>query len=122
MTLSIIIKFSNPDAAGHLAVAGDLPTLQGSDKQVAWATDIRAGIARKIAELAGKGAGVTLGAVRTSDVEHIAKVEGKIADALADAHGSRFAAAAGKLLARAEAKYWIDSRTDTVDGLIRDHL
>lgn len=120
----IIVKFVGDAAnqAGHLAVAGEMPALVGSDKQVAWAAEIRTRLSREIAELAAKSANVKFGAVRRTDIEFIAETEAAIADALTTMPGAdRFTAAVDKIFARTDARWWIDNRKEPLVALIRNN-
>jgi hypothetical protein len=120
----ITVNFAGDSAnqAGHLAVTDEMPALVGSDKQVAWAAEIRAKLAREIAELAAKSANVKFGAVRRTDIEFIAETEAAIANALATMPGAdRFTAAVDKIFARTDARWWIDNRKAPPVALIRDN-
>jgi len=123
MTHPVIVAFPRPEAnTAAVLTIGNLPALTGSDKQIAWATDIRAKLAREVADMAAKAAGVAFGVVLRSDVDFIADVETRIATALATTPGAdRFAAAADRLFGRADAKYWIDNRNAPAIALIRDN-
>lgn len=122
MTIKITVQFADrPNAGGYLAVSGDMPTLRGSEKQIAWADDIRARFAKEFAEVAAKAAGVKFGAVLRADVDFIAETERKIAEALATMTGAdRFVAAMSKVFAHDEARWWIDNQREPIAGFVRN--
>jgi hypothetical protein len=118
----IIVKFyAEANRAGYLAVGGDMPALVGSDKQVAWATDIRAKFSREIGEMAAKTANIKFGVVLPTDVDFVAETEAAIAHALATMAGAdRFVAAVDKIFARTDARWWIDNRNAPPVALLRE--
>ncbi len=75
-----------------------LPELTGSDKQVAWATDIRLEAVRRLEQWFEQQRNVA----RTRGIE-------LSLDQL-NAHAAAVATQAAKVLGRTEAKYWIDNR------------
>jgi len=83
-------------AAEAVDAAGELPALKGSDKQIAWATTIRAGIA------------ADLGAQRAAIAAIAPKVAG---NAEAEAGIAAAYAAMDAALAQTSAAWWIDNRT-----------
>lgn len=86
----------------------ELPPLNGSEKQVAWAADIRGDLLRSIDN-------------RFSSARDIIRRDldaGKLTGARADEMRAMFHAAWASLAAKDDAKWWIDHRNDTDKMLI----
>lgn len=90
------------------AATSTLPALQGSDKQITWATTIRAKF---------------VGSIEAFEVEQealIAQDAGKHTDAEYQAVRDQLAAAKAKVFGQAAASWWIDRRSETGQGLLRE--
>lgn len=92
------------EQAAASAAASNLPALTGSDKQVAWASDLRPEWLGKVAEVAD-----SLRARLTNP-------------AMADALEAAVAEVVEQGVARTAAAAWIDSRGQSVEALIKASL
>lgn len=122
MDIRFTFDASRPHAVGQLTLVGDMPSLVGSDKQIAWATDIRATAAREVAAEIAKVGGFTARYVLSTDADHIADAHAKIDAALATGSGPKVAAAIVKLFAQPSAKWWIENGRTDARVLIRNAM
>lgn len=122
MTYTIQIQFpqANENAAGYLSMVGNMPALTGSEKQVAWAEEIRRATAREAADLFVKTFRMTFGTVIRSDEDFIAEFEAEINGKLASIPGAQqMQDAVSRIFGQSTAKWWIDTaRVSTARGLI----
>lgn len=110
MTYRIAFKFASANSAGYLTFVGDMPQIKGSEKQVAWAGDIRATFAREVAEFIAKAVKVPVGVVIESDTAFIAETEAALAAKLAaDPGAGKVMGAIAKVLDNDSAKFWIEN-------------
>ena len=93
-------------AAAESAQAQGLPTLTGSDKQVAWATTIRAEQLGKVAKM-------------RSEFEALGRKQGATDDVMAEQMG-QFDALTAKVAAQTSASWWIDRRSNSAQALLKD--
>ncbi|MFT4040697.1 MAG: hypothetical protein QM692_21130 [Thermomicrobiales bacterium] len=87
-----------------------LPTLTGTDKQIAWATDLRA---QRLREMEA----------RQADFERqaaIAITKGQTTEAEVTEGRAHGAAVVADILSHTEAKWWIDQRQDSVIRMMRE--
>lgn len=87
--------------ASEQAQADGLPELQGTDKQIAWAADIRATILEQAADLEARNAAAI--AAGTAPIEMTTQVATYLAS----------------LRTQAQASWWIDRRSETALSLLR---
>jgi len=92
--------------ATESAQAQGLPTLTGSDKQVAWATTIRAELLGKVATM-------------RKEFEAIGRKQNVTEDVMAAQMG-QFDTLAGKVAAQTSASWWIDRRSNSAQALLKD--
>lgn len=88
--------------AAELASAEGLPAMTGSEKQVAWATTLRQQTLDKLIERAAGLARLPGTAEQHQELDDLA------------------ARARVALVARTEARWWIDRRTNSLNGWLRD--
>ena len=86
--------------------AQGLPALTGSDKQVAWATTIRAEQLGKVAKM-------------RQEFEATGRKQNVTEDVMAAQMG-QFDALVAKLTAQTAAAWWIDRRTNSAQALLKD--
>ncbi|MBN9243920.1 MAG: hypothetical protein J0I98_14105 [Mesorhizobium sp.] len=118
-TITIQPKFYDERSAGRLQVVAPMPALKGSEKQIAWAADIRSRMQIEYGEKLAKLAGVNWGCVTQRDVDYIAECQVKLDAFCGD---PQYAAPFEKLeaaFAIEHAHFWIENRTDTMDQLAR---
>ena len=109
-TARVVFSATRPNAAGWLEMAGEMPALTGSEKQIAWATDIRHTFSRKLAEYLAKAAKANASLIMPGDTEHAAEIEATIEAAInALPRGDVFRAAIAEAFAHTDAKWWIDT-------------
>jgi hypothetical protein len=92
--------------ATESAQAQGLPALTGSDKQVAWATTIRAELLGKVATM-------------RKEFESTGRKQNATEDVMAAQMG-QFDALVAKLTAQTAAAWWIDRRTNSAQALLKD--
>lgn len=110
--MKVEYTFSAENAAGKLSLVYDRSTLEGSDKQIKWAEDIRAKAETQVINLMLNEASEREGVVLKSDLDHPVIIErlkklndlleivipnGKIKDALTEGFSN------------ASAKWWIET-------------
>src|SRR5690606_7596609 len=106
-------QFASESSAGYLTIVIDTPELRGSEKQVAWAQDIRAKKMRQIAEELAKAAGVVWGAVLQNDVEYINTCCDALDKYVADPSRAPAIEQVAQIFAIDDARFWIDNRGDS---------
>ena len=92
--------------ATESAQAQGLPALVGSDKQVAWATTIRAELLGKVATM-------------RKEFEATGRKQNVTEDVMAAQMG-QFDALVAKLTAQTAAAWWIDRRSNSAQALLKD--
>ncbi|MFC3207501.1 hypothetical protein [Aquamicrobium soli] len=118
-TITIQPKFYDERTAGRLQVVAPMPALTGSEKQIAWATDIRSALQVEFGEQLAKAAGVKWGAVTPRDVDYIAECQAQLDALVADpTHASGFEKLEA-LFSIAEAHFWIENRDHGMNALAR---
>jgi hypothetical protein len=118
--LSIQPKFS--DESNHpvrLQVVAEMPALKGSEKQVAWASDIRAAKQIEFGEQLAKIAGVTWGCILRSDADYIAECQAKLDAFTADPKRAPDFEKIAAIFSIAEAHFWIENRGDGLGVMAR---
>ena len=117
--LSIQPKFyDDARQPGRLQIVTDMPALLGSEKQIAWATEIRAKMAVEFGEgVAKKMAGVAWGAVIKTDVDYIAQCQAKLDAVTVDPKFARAFDALAAAFAIADSRFWIDNRNRDINGI-----
>ena len=93
-------------AAAESAQAQGLPALVGSDKQVAWATTIRAELLCKVAQM-------------RSEFEATGRKQNVTEDVMTAQMG-QFDALVTKLTAQTAAAWWIDRRSNSAQALLKE--
>ena len=114
-TLAIRAHFVDDRTAGRLRIVTDMPALQGSEKQIAWASEIRAAKQIEFGQQIAKYAGVVWGPVVAGDADYIAESEAKIASFLANPKYAQAIERLKVIFSVADARFWIDNRTDSMD-------
>ena len=99
-SLTMTTTYSSNSGCGEVELTVDLPSLTGSDKQIAWATDIRR---KAIAAVLDKLTESPAAAKRINEDPRKAEILSDLATEIAS---------------HADARYWIDSRGNSMD-LIR---
>lgn len=122
--IRLIFDETRPNAACRISVVGDFPALVGSEKQAAWALDIRATAAREIAEYIAKVIKLQVPMVTTREVDHPIVAETHAAlDASRSMPGADKAyAAIDAIFAEASAKWWIEHGRAAPIVLIQDKV
>ncbi|MBN9242410.1 MAG: hypothetical protein J0I98_06420 [Mesorhizobium sp.] len=119
-TITIQPKFyEESNRPGRLQIVAPMPALTGSEKQIAWATDIRSAMQIELGEKLAKMIGVNWGCILQSDIDYIAECQAKLDAFCAD---PKYTASFDKLEAAfsiAQAHFWIENRDDTMDQLVR---
>ena len=90
------------------AESAELPTLTGSERQIAWATTIRLGFMEQIQEWAAE---------RTATARSHGSTDEQI-----ETFAGQVATTSAWMLGQTSASWWIDRRTDTIGTLVRQAL
>lgn len=103
------MTFFAANAAGNVALDYSRPALVGTDKQIAWATEIRTTVEKTLIAFIAKAKKITVGIMVASDNAH-APVIAQFDEAMdimvgASSLGDR----ADALFANTSAKFWIDN-------------
>ena len=114
-------------ATGYNTVVVDAPTLEGSEKQMSWAEDIRA---QKAAELNKQVNSVAqqqgwdytpLGvSVATGEPGNDLDALQAYADQITEMINAQIGETAAKVFGNTSAKYWIDNRDASLMGMLQD--
>lgn len=117
---------SRPNAVADLTCVGDMPALTGSEKQIAWATEIRCAVARELALTICKIIGIKPSSMvladREDDMAFVAAEHAKMDAVLTQGDGAKITAALDAIFAEPSAKWWIENSSTHVKTLVRDAL
>ncbi|MBB4017409.1 hypothetical protein GGR16_002438 [Chelatococcus caeni] len=109
--LVVTLKDNGSAYTGYRVELVEAPELVGSEKQVAWAKDIRAKALDEVADMVARAAqahGMSVGPIRLDDpAEWIDETKAKAAALTEKLAGER---ALIKIFAQSGAKWWIDRR------------
>jgi len=109
--LVVTLKDNGSAYTGYRVELVDAPELAGSEKQVAWAKDLRAKALDEVAELVARAAqahGMSVGPIRLDDpAEWIDETKAKAAALTEKLAGE---SALIKIFGQSSAKWWIDTR------------
>lgn len=120
--MTITIKFvGNSDAILGYGIDAVLPALQGSEKQVAWATEIRANFLRscgKTFDEQAKARGLAAPLCHWNNADDMAFAAPILAKVQADFAGKP-ADMFGRAIARTDASFWIDTRNQPIAAILK---
>ena len=116
--MDIILNYSAPNAAGIMKLAYDRPELTGSEKQITWAEDLRKGYEKEAITMLERAAKTQVGCVRqddNADDEVLAPFRAVIATKVGPKSMAEWL---DELFAQTEAKFWIENRVNTLQGML----
>lgn len=118
--MKISLFFHSVNAAAQLVLDYDRPVLNGSEKQVKWADDIRSLFEKEIIQGVLRISGVTVGCwLQDDNVSEQLQTMNNAFNVMAGPkpYGEWFE----KLLAHKEAKFWIDNRDVMLTKLLMEN-